>query len=51
MNNKNYRQVILMLTLGKILEHIIKQMVCEHTRNKEMIIRSIRDFLKASHAK
>lgn len=51
MDYKNYGQVILMLALGKVLEHIIEQMVCEYTRYKEMIIRSIHDFLKASYAK
>lgn len=40
-----------MLTPGEILEHIIKHIVCEHIRNKEMITRSIHHFLKASHAK
>lgn len=32
-------------------KHIIKQMVCEHMRNKEVITRSTHDFLKASHDK
>ena len=50
MNDKNYRPVILMFTLRKILECIIKQMVCEHTKCKELTIGSIHDFLQDSHA-
>ena len=42
--------VTLMFTLRKILECIIKQVVCKHTKYKEMTIRSIHDFLQESHA-
>lgn len=39
-----------MLTVGRMLEHIIKWMVCDHRRNKEVVTRNIHDFLKVSHA-